>query len=251
MNRLYKKNEITFAVIMIVIYVVGTGASEALAQITGTGNFAPAVFHFSFAALILFWIKRNGLMEKYGLVLPKYNVAKAWFYLPLAIVACSCLAFGIVIRFSPLETVLYLTSMITVGFLEEILFRGFLFVGIAKENLRNAIIVSSLTFGIGHITNLLNGQPLLETLMQIAFAVSVGFALVAIFYKGKSLIPCIVFHAVNNSLSAFEKTNAEIAASYSMSEEQFEMILVAVFIVLMAVYSIGMYKKLEVKTQES
>lgn len=245
MNRLYKKNETTFAVIMIVIYVVGTCVAEALSQITGTGNLAPAIFHFSFAALIFFWIKKNDLMEKYGLVLPKYNAAKAWFYLPLAIVACSCLGFGIVIRYSAVETALYLTSMITVGFLEEILFRGFLFVGMAKDNLRSAIIVSSLTFGIGHITNLLNGQPLVETLMQIIFAVSVGFALVAIFYKGKSLLPCIVFHSVNNSLSAFEKTNAEIATSLSMTEEQFEMILVAVFIVIMAVYSIGMYKKLD------
>lgn len=249
MNRLYKKNEITFAVIMIVIYVIGTCASEAFAATTKTSSLLPAIFHFSYASLILFWIKKNGVMKKYGLTLPKYNASRAWFFLPLAFVACSCLAFGIVIRYSATETFLYITSMVTVGFLEEILFRGFLFAGMAKNNLKSAIIVSSLTFGIGHITNLLNGQPVAETLMQIIFAVSVGFALVAIYYRGKSLVPCIVFHAVNNSLSVFEKTNAEIAASYSMTEVQFEMILVTVFIVLMTVYSIGMFKNLEVITE--
>ena len=43
-----------------------------------------------------------------------------------------------------------------------------------------------------------------DTIIQIVFAVLVGFVLVLIFYYGGSLIPCILFHAVNNALSAFE-----------------------------------------------
>ena len=101
--------------------------------------------------------------------------------------------------------------MLCVGFLKEIIFRGFLFVGMSKNNLRSAVIVSSITFGIGHLVNLFNGQLFFETMIQILFAIAVGFTLVILFYKGKSLIPCIIFHGLNNSLSVIEKTNREAA----------------------------------------
>ena len=40
--------------------------------------------------------------------------------------------------------------------------------------------------------------------MTFVFAIMVGFVLVLIFYRGGSLIPCIVFHSINNALGAFE-----------------------------------------------
>ena len=137
--------------------------------------------------------------RKYGLTLPKYKLARAGFFVPLIIVACSGLIFGIKLNYGPLETVLFVISMCCVGFLEEILFRGFLFVGMAQKNVNSAVIVAYLTFGIGHIIYLLNGQDLVKTIFQIVFAIAVGFTLVTLFYKGKSLIPCIVFHGINNA----------------------------------------------------
>lgn len=101
--------------------------------------------------------------------------------------------------------------MINVGFIEEIIFRGFLFKMMAKDNIKSAIIVSSITFGIGHIVNLLNGADLIPTLMQICYAVSIGYLFVTIFYKSKSLIPCIITHSLINALSIF---NAENSTSY-------------------------------------
>ena len=132
--------------------------------------------------------------------------------------------------------------MLCVGFLEEIIFRGFLFVGMSKNNLRSAVIVSSVTFGIGHLVNLLNGQPFFETMIQIFFAIAVGFTLVILFYKGKSLIPCIIFHGLNNSLSVIEKTNREAAGFFSMSELQFEIVFVGIAIFLLVIYSICIMK---------
>ena len=83
--------------------------------------------------------------------------------------------------------------MLCVGFLEEVIFRGFLFVAIAKDNIKSAIVISSVTFGIGHIINLFNGSgmELVNNLCQIVFATAVGFLLVTIFYRGGSLLPCI------------------------------------------------------------
>lgn len=245
MNKIYQKNEVTFAIILIIVYVIGTGVAESVSADIGIEKLIPALFHVILAAVVLAWILKHGYAQKYGLIVPQYKLVKAWFFIPLIIVACSGLFFGIKIQYSLLETVLYVVSMVCVGFLEEIIFRGFLFVGMAQKNIRSAIIVSSLTFGIGHIVNLFSGKDLFETIAQIFFAVAVGFVLVILFYKGKSLLPCIIFHALNNSLSAFEKTNEEAASSFSISTAQFEMMMLGVFIVILAVYAWAMTKKLD------
>jgi len=90
-----------------------------------------------------------------------------------------------------------------IGFLEEIIFRGFLFKMMAKDNVKLAIIVSSVTFGVGHIINLFNGASLIPTLLQIMYATSGGFLFVIIFYKSNSLWPCIITHSLINALSIF------------------------------------------------
>jgi len=74
-----------------------------------------------------------------------------------------------------------------------------------KDNTKAAIIVSSITFGIGHIINLINGSgaQLLPNLLQIVYAAAAGFMFVMIYYKTKSLIVCIVAHGLFNAFSVF------------------------------------------------
>jgi membrane protease YdiL (CAAX protease family) len=97
--------------------------------------------------------------------------------------------------------------MFNVGFIEEVIFRGFLFKMMAKSNIKSAIIVSSITFGMGHIINLLNGAELVPTLLQICYATATGYLFVIIFHKSKSLVPCIITHCLVNSLSVFNVEN--------------------------------------------
>ena len=201
MKKLYEKNELTFALAWIAIYVVGTSLAEALGETIGAYKLVSAVFHLVLAAGLFLWVRRNGLAEKFGLFLPRYRLSQALFFIPLALVCLYKLVFSPSLRFSATESILFVISMLCVGFLEELIFRGFLFRAIEKENLTRAIVISSVTFGIGHVVNLINGQDLAETISQIIFAVFVGFALVILFHKGKSLVPCIVFHGVFNALS--------------------------------------------------
>lgn len=98
--------------------------------------------------------------------------------------------------------------MLNVGFIEEIIFRGYLFKMMEKDNVKAATAVSSITFGIGHIVNLFNGAELIPTLLQICYAMSVGYLFVVIFRKSKSIVPCIIVHSVNNALSIFNADNA-------------------------------------------
>lgn len=212
MKKLYQKNELTFALVWIGIYVAGTCAAETLTETIGVFKLVPAVFHIALAVFAYCWLKRNGLMEKYGLFLPRYPLARAWFFLPLLLVAGYKLFFSPALRYSPMDTLLFIASMLGVGFLEELIFRGFLFRAIEKESLTRAIVISSVTFGIGHIVNLLNGQDPFETFCQVIVAVIIGFALVILFHKGRSLIPCVVFHGLFNSLSVISNEEAQFRA---------------------------------------
>ena len=243
MKKLYEKNELAFALVWIVIYVAGTSLAETLNETLGTFKLVSAAFHAVMAAGMFLWVRRNGLAEKYGLFLPRYKLAQAWFFIPLILVCAYKAAFSPALRFSPAESVLYVISMLGVGFLEELIFRGFLFRAIEKENLTRAIVISSVTFGIGHIVNLINGQDLLETIGQIIFAVFVGFALVILFHKGKSLVPCIVFHGVFNSLSII--SNDEALNSALGGPAAATVILVAASALVLGGYSVWNWKHLE------
>ena len=158
MNKIYQKNEVTFAILCIVIYVLGTSVAEAAAESIGIVKLPSMIFHVAFTLILFRWLKKNRLFEKYGLILPDYKPARAWFYIPLMLIGFMSIYFGVTLKYSVPETAFYIVSMLCVGFLEELIFRGFLFLGMAQKNVRAAIIVSSVTFGIGHIVNLLNGQ---------------------------------------------------------------------------------------------
>ena len=95
--------------------------------------------------------------------------------------------------------------MLCVGFLEEVIFRGLLFEAMRKDSVKAAIIVSSVTFGIGHIINLINGSgaELLPNLLQVIYAAAAGFMFVMMYYKSKSLFVCITAHGAFNALSVF------------------------------------------------
>ena len=243
MKKLYEKNELTFALVWIAIYVAGTSIAEALSETIGAYKLVSAVFHIALTAGLFLWVRRNGLTEKYGLFLPRYRLAKAWFFIPLALVCLYKAVFSPALRFSATESILFVISMLCVGFLEELIFRGFLFRAIEKENLTRAIIISSVTFGIGHIVNLLNGQDFMETIGQIIFAVFVGFALVILFHKGKSLVPCIVFHGVFNALSVI--ANDEAMNNALGGPVLTSVIMIAASAVILGAYSAWNRKHLE------
>ena len=206
MTKLYKKSEIGFAILWIVAYVVLSSLADQLSESVGVVKSVTAALHIVLSLILFFWIKKNGLGEKYGFCRSKVPAKRFLYYLPLAVVASASLWNGLGRRFDAAGTICFVLSMCGVGFLEEVIFRGLLFRAMEKDNVKSAIVVSALTFGLGHIVNAFNGsgRSLPATLFQIGFAVLVGFELVLIFYRGGSLIPCIVFHAVNNSLSAFE-----------------------------------------------
>jgi len=205
MTWLYKKSKIWFAVMWIVIYVVGTSAADALSAALGTEKLLTLPFLGLLTLTVLIWMHRSGLLREFGLCKPCLGPKQMLYYIPLIVLVSCNLWFGVQAQLPLPELLLYMGSMLLVGFLEELIFRGFLFQAMRRDGLRMAMIVSSLTFGIGHIVNLFNGSgaQLLANFCQVCYAVAAGFLFVIIFYKSKSLLPCIATHSLLNALSAF------------------------------------------------
>lgn len=207
MQKLYQKSELWFAIVWIVIYVVGTSIADGLSEMLGMAKAVTFPFVLVLCVLVLVWMGKNNLFRKYGLCATRIKPGRFLYYIPLlAIISCN-FWFGASWDGAVLKTVLYVASMLCVGFLEEIIFRGFLFKAMARDSLKAAVIVSSVTFGIGHIVNLVNGSgaDLLTNLCQVCYAMAAGFLFVILFYRGGSLWPCIVAHSAVNALSVFEK----------------------------------------------
>ena len=210
MEKLYKKSEIWFAVTWIIAYVVLASTGDNISADIGILKIVTLPILIILSVMLFLFVKRNGLSKKYGLCKSEIPASKMLYYIPLLILLTANLWYGVAMNVSPLETALYILSMLCVGFLEEMIFRGFLFNAMAKDGVKSAIIISSVTFGIGHMVNLFNGSgaELLPNLLQVIYAVAIGFTFVMIFYKTKSLIPCILTHSIFNSLSSFSNDAA-------------------------------------------
>ena len=242
MTNLYQKSEITFAILWIVAYVVLTSIADQLSETVGVMKSATAALHIVMSLVLYVWIRNNHLGGKYGFCRSEVPAKRFLYYVPLVIVASTAFWGGISLQHGLAETALFIVSMCCVGFLEEVIFRGLLFRAMEKSDLRSAIIVSALTFGIGHIVNLFNGsgRDLASSVIQIVFAVLVGFVLVWIFYHGKSLIPCILFHSVNNALKVF-------AAEGSLSPQTDMILNLVVILVVLGGYLFYLVKAFPVK----
>ena len=205
MKRLYEKSEIWFAIAWIIAYCFFLSLGDNISVSIGLINVATFPIALLLSFVLFFFLKKNGLLEAYGLCKSKVPASKVLFYIPVVVMLTANLWYGIGIYVSPVEAICYVLTMLCVGFLEEVIFRGLLFNVMRKDGVKSAILVSSLTFGMGHIINLFNGSgtELLPNLLQVVYATAAGFMFVMIYYRTESLIVCIVTHGVFNALSIF------------------------------------------------
>lgn len=210
MKKLYEKSEIWFALAWIGLYVVGmniglqfAGGLDNLADKTVTGLLVPVVIGLALAVASTWWILRNGLQEKYGLCRFRGNWKGFLFFIPLILMSMTNMKNGLGVTAPLALCVLMAANMAIAGYVEEIIFRGFLFRAMAMDGLRSAVIVSAVTFGAGHIVNLANTEDVLSVLLQVGYAIPIGFLYTAIVYKGGSLWPCIISHMMVNGSSVF------------------------------------------------
>lgn len=199
MKKLYEKKPVLFAVLFIVLYCAvtipirgeyGDGSLWSLAGLTAV------------AALLVLVSSLIPLWEKLGVFAEPQNARRCLYFLPMLLLAAGNAWDGFVLQYKGAALWYALGSMALVGFVEEMIFRGFLFRALLKKDgPKAAVIVSAVSFGIGHIVNLLAGMATLENLMMVVFAVAWGFVFTMAYYKSGSLWPCILVHALVDVIS--------------------------------------------------
>ena len=125
---------------------------------------------------------------------------------------------------------LFIVNTLLTGIFEELLFRLFLFVGIYKylfnfeyDNLVKTIIVTSLIFGLAHISNFFNQDyDKSSVIVQIIFAFGIGIFFQSLFIYSKNILIPIILHFVVNYLGMYKSKliNHEVltTSEYTLSD---------------------------------
>ncbi len=200
------KKFIPFCITMLLLFLVVTIITDVLSSVvlSSVNNYKYG-FEFLYESLVVLAIMIVMLLSKnsYVFTQKKMNLGKAilcgWpiliisaIYLFQSITATESFEF-----FNLINLILY---CLTIGLYEEFLCRGWLqneFIerfGKNKKQVIRSIIVASLVFGAMHLTNVLAGQSLFETILQVIFAASVGVFLGSVYYKTKNIWAVVLLH---------------------------------------------------------
>ena len=198
MKKFYEKSAVWFSLMWLFIYVILTSVTDSVSADIGMEKCLTAPFHLILSVILTAVIARLGIAGKTGFAKPSGSMTRYLFFIPLIAVSTVNFWCGVTGDNLPFPAVIfYCVSMVLAGFIEEVIFRGLLFGAMLKGcKPWIAVLVVSLTFGFGHIVNLIRGaQDTFETVLQIFYACALGFMFTILVYKGKSLIPGILSHA--------------------------------------------------------
>ena len=210
------------------------GASKTqrneLVRQTGIGSLVTALILIVFSGVLL----KTHQLQDLLLQLPERNVyARVWYFLPLLVLAVIQWFVGLEPTLGLSDILVAALLMMAVGFIEEALFRGMLFLAIEKNSTtKRAIIINRITFGFGHIVNLLRGYSSTELLSQIAVAIAVGILLALLVAKTLSITPGAIFHALFN-----------FSGTVTSQDTELQMMLLAPILIITVVYSIVISRK--------
>lgn len=205
MDKKLSKNLLYMTIFWIAIYAIGGFFVTPLSKGIGISYSGDAIINGIITIALALFIKAKDIGNVLGLRKPEVSAKRFLWYMPLILISLGSLVFGAKVNYSGWSMIFFIILMLCVGFLEELIFRGLLFRTIERQSVKAAIIVSGVTFGLGHIFNLFNGRgmELLPNILQVIDSVALGFLFVIIFMISKSLIPCIFAHSAGNIIEGF------------------------------------------------
>ena len=144
--------------------------------------------------------------------------------------------------------ILYLFECLSIGFFEEIVFRGLILLVIlerlkdTKLNQLKAIILSSFFFGLIHILNLFYGASVLDTMTQIGYSFLMGAMWSVIFLVTRNIYYIILLHASYNFFGF-------VAFQYGTVVMRYDTFTIIITTTL-AIFALLFYLKLFIKLKE-
>ena len=183
------------------------------------------------AAIVYSLIKHKNLAA-IGFRRPEPGSAKKLlFYIPLLVIALSALVVGVDFEKGSGFLLANLFLALCVGLTEEIYFRGVICNLWLEKSVKKAVLISAVLFGICHLMNVLGGAGLMETILQIFFALAYGVAFALVFIVSKSIWPCIALHAFHDACS-FLSADGSVRANIVIGAFQFIVMIAYIIIVI-------------------
>lgn len=212
MKKLQENKPIGHALMWILAYIVLVNIGDNISKILGVDNVVTVIFLITLSLVLLFYLKKNNWFELYGFKkIKKSDLTKTLFYIPLIITIFLHYFRGINQELGYKGFFLAIALMICVGFIEELLFRGFLYEGILRQRGKTrAVLISGVTFAIGHIVNLLRGYTTADQINQIVIGVFIGVVLALLVACTNNIIPCVLYHIFFNISGTITNSNLKM-----------------------------------------
>ncbi|PKM69411.1 MAG: CPBP family intramembrane metalloprotease, partial [Firmicutes bacterium HGW-Firmicutes-18] len=159
------------------------------------------------SVLLVVLLSKMGLLQAAGFTRPSQwkQLWLMWPLLALSVVNGLDVFTGTLVidGSKPVLIVLYTLLYISVGFVEEILFRGVMMTvmvqkwGTTRKGIYKAVIVSSILFGLLHLVNFAMGRySLLAAVTQTGYALFFGVFFGACMLRNNSIWPVIFGHTL-------------------------------------------------------
>lgn len=234
MKRFLQTKRILHAVLWILLYVYLVHLGDSINLNNNIAYATPILLTGLVIVLVIYMKLDHTLVDQYKTKRTGSILEYVLLFTPLVVLSLLQFSTGINQTLQKIQIISIVSTMIAVGFIEEVLFRGFLLTSIKqKSNQKRAIIISGVTFGLGHIVNLTRGYDYVELISQIVLAITIGLALAMLFVYTKRLLPGILFHITFN-----------ISGSLSIQSKEEQFILLVLMLFIASIYCYYLYRKI-------
>ena len=186
-----------FSIFILLTLVIVQGIGVTIASLLGQSPDSFGVYTEIVLSLVLvILISKLGWWQEIGFRKPVHP-AKLLLFLPALALPLGNLTFGIsVAQMSVLLNFALLA--IASGFVEEGLFRGLMLRAFLPRGKWQAVLITTALFGFTHLMNIFAGYEPLYAVVQVCYALAIGFGFGAMAIKGRLLWPLVIAHALGN-----------------------------------------------------
>ncbi|MGC6590104.1 lysostaphin resistance A-like protein [Paenibacillus sp. Dod16] len=211
------KHPIFTVVIIEVLLLLAVFAAGAYSTIKELSYTSPVLISFIPIALVLIayftWKKKwNPLGFRKLNSIP----AAGWlYYSPLLLILITISLKGMR-EISASEILFFIFFTLLVGFVEESIYRGLILKTLLPKGIPTAVITSSTLFAVTHVLNVLSGQDIFQTVLQIVYALLIGAVLALLMVKNQNIIPLILLHFLHNFIQFVGNDNSDVFIGYDL-----------------------------------
>lgn len=153
------------------------------------------------------------------------------YFIPLILIALIYFSSGLDVDSGLKMIPANLFLALGIGFCEEIFFRGIILNLWLEKGEKVAIAVSSVLFAVCHLMNIAGGAGVVETILQVCFALVYGVVCALIFLACRSVWPCIMLHAFHDFCS-FTSAERSTFAGVICGAVQFIILFLYAFLIV-------------------